>query len=119
MVSAFDTRLFWIWPILMGVFIVDASVTLLRRLLRGEKIYEAHRIHAYQHAARRCGEHKPVTLTVAAINLLWLLPIAWIVSHRPDLGWQMTLLAWAPLLAVSLVLGAGRPEADESRRQSE
>ena len=43
------------WVILLGVFIVDATVTLVRRLLRGEKVYEAHRSHAYQFASRRFG----------------------------------------------------------------
>ena len=33
---------------MLGVFIVDATLTLLRRLIRGEKVYEAHRSHAYQ-----------------------------------------------------------------------
>jgi Fuc2NAc and GlcNAc transferase len=51
----------WAWLILLGVFIVDATFTLFRRLLRGEKVYEAHRSHAYQFASRRFGKHLPVT----------------------------------------------------------
>src|SRR3990167_9256944 len=43
-------QLLWSWLILLGVFIVDATFTLLRRLLRGDKVYEAHRSHAYQYA---------------------------------------------------------------------
>ncbi|MEX5669471.1 glycosyl transferase, partial [Pseudomonas neuropathica] len=39
-------QLFWYWLILLGVFIVDATVTLVRRLLRRERPYEAHRSHA-------------------------------------------------------------------------
>ena len=41
-----------IWLILGGVFFGDATVTLLRCLLRGERVYEAHRSHAYQWLAR-------------------------------------------------------------------
>src|SRR3546814_4769426 len=52
------------------------SVTLIRRLVRGEKVYEAHRSHAYQFASRQYGRHLSVTLAVAAINLFWLLPWA-------------------------------------------
>lgn len=37
-----------LWLMLCGIFWFDATVTLLRRLLRGEKLYEAHRLHAYQ-----------------------------------------------------------------------
>lgn len=43
--------LFWGWLILSGVFVVDATFTLARRLLRGDKVYQAHRSHAYQYAA--------------------------------------------------------------------
>ena len=40
-----EPRLFWSWLILLGSFIVDASVTLVRRLLRRERVYLAHRTH--------------------------------------------------------------------------
>ena len=39
---------FWVAILVFSPFIVDATVTLLRRLLRGEKIWEAHRTHYYQ-----------------------------------------------------------------------
>ena len=46
-------------------YLVDATLTLLRRLARGERIWEAHREHAYQKAAAGAG-HAPVSLSVAA-----------------------------------------------------
>ena len=102
--------LLWSWLILLGVFVVDATVTLLRRLLRGERVYEAHRSHAYQQAARRFGRHRPVTVAVATINLGWLLPIAaWVTSGGLDAGLGM-LLAYTPLLALALWFRAGQPE---------
>lgn len=55
---------------------MDATVTLMRRLLRGDKVYEAHRSHGYQFASRLYGKHLPVTLAVLVINLVWLLPLA-------------------------------------------
>lgn len=33
----------WVWLILGGAFFVDATITLMRRTLRGERVYEAHR----------------------------------------------------------------------------
>lgn len=102
--------LLWAWLILLGVFIVDATLTLLRRLLRGEKVYEAHRSHAYQYASRQFGRHLPVTVSVAILNLAWLLPLAISVA----LGWLDGLaglvIAYAPLLALAWVLGAGKAE---------
>ena len=72
--------LFWSWVILLGVFVVDATVTLFRRVSRGEKFYIAHRSHAYQYATRKLGSHGRVTVTVGLINLFWLLPLSLLVG---------------------------------------
>jgi len=107
-------QLFWSWVILLGVFVVDATVTLLRRLLRGDKVYEAHRSHAYQYASRRFGRHLPVTLAVAAIDLLWLLPIAlWVGIGRLD-GLLGVALAYLPLVVLALKFHAGELEAERA-----
>lgn len=105
-----DSVLFWAWLILLGVFIVDATVTLFRRLLRREKVYEAHRSHAYQYAARQTGKHLPVTMAVLVINLFWLFPMAALVS----LGWLDgllgLLLAYTPLVLLAIRFNAGKLE---------
>jgi len=49
---------------------VDATFTLLRRLLRGEKIWQAHRSHFYQQGARKLGSHAAAAGRIAALNLL-------------------------------------------------
>jgi Fuc2NAc and GlcNAc transferase len=100
----------WTWLILLGVFIVDATVTLLRRALRAERVHEAHRSHAYQHAARRLKAHRPVTVAVMLINLLWLTPWAVMTLIWPDLGIVFLAVAWLPLVLVCLHLRAGLPE---------
>jgi Fuc2NAc and GlcNAc transferase len=98
----------WTWLILLAVFIVDATVTLLRRFCRGEKWYEGHATHAYQQAARQYKSHAKVTITVIAINLLWLAPLAWLSVQRPELGMALTVLAMLPLLLLAWRLGAGK-----------
>ena len=99
-----------IWPVLtlLGVFVADATFTLLRRVVNGERFYEAHRSHAYQHAARRWG-HKPVTLAVGAINVLWLGPWALVACRWPRLGVLTAVAAYLPLVVCAAALGAGRP----------
>lgn len=106
--------LFWGWLILLGVFVVDATTTLLRRLLRGEKVYEAHRTHAYQYASRRWKSHKVVTLSVLVINIFWLLPLAMAVAVQWLPGWLGALVAYAPLVALALTLGAGQAEPSDA-----
>jgi len=39
---------FWVPVLIFSPFIVDATVTLFRRLLMGEKVWKAHRKHYYQ-----------------------------------------------------------------------
>ena len=99
----------WLWclVIMLGVFEVDATITMVRRGLRGEKVYQAHRSHAYQHAARRWG-HRKVTLGVLAINLFWLLPWALVSLVWPVLTPWALLLGMGPLVALALALEAGR-----------
>lgn len=108
--AASDAALLWPWLILLGVFIVDATYTLLRRLLRGDKIYEAHRSHAYQFASRRFGRHLPVTLGVAMINLVWLLPLALLVGMGGLSEVVGLALAYLPLLGLAVKFRAGSSE---------
>ena len=98
---------FWSWIILLGLFVVDATVTLLRRLLRGEKVYEAHRSHAYQFASRQFGSHKKVTLAAWALNLFWLLPLALLVAFGGLNGLLGVCLAYIPLVMLVLKFRAG------------
>lgn len=96
----------WIWMILLGVFLVDSSVTLLRRILNRDKWYDAHCSHAYQHAAKKWG-HKSVTIGVISINLFWLLPFAVISYLKPSIAMWFTLIAYLPLIVIVLKLKAG------------
>ncbi len=56
------------WLLLLGVFIGDATFTLFRRLLKREKVWEAHRSHFYQRAVQIGYSHRTVTLVIAALN---------------------------------------------------
>ncbi|AVE07863.1 MULTISPECIES: MraY family glycosyltransferase [Pseudomonas] len=105
-----QSSFFWAWLILLGVFVVDATFTLVRRLLRGDKVYEAHRSHAYQFASRKFGKHLPVTLAVAAINVFWLLPISMgVVLYGLDGAWGLV-LGYLPLVALAIKFHAGELE---------
>ncbi len=106
-----ESRLFWSWLILLGVFIVDATWTLSRRLIRGDKIYEAHRSHAYQRASRYYKGHRIITVSVVAINVFWLLPLAiWVgVGGSWIIG---SIVAYAPICWLAWRLGAGKAESE-------
>jgi len=102
----------WPWVILFGVFLVDATVTLVRRALSGQRWYAAHRSHAYQRLARQWGSHQKVTLAVIGINVCWLLPIAFWAAVKPVYGAAIAGLALLPLTALALWIGGGRPDTE-------
>jgi Fuc2NAc and GlcNAc transferase len=98
------------WLILGGVFFCDATVTLIRRLIRRDRVYQAHRSHAYQRLARRWHSHSRVTIAVMAINVCWLLPCALFATTHPQLAIWSTIGALAPLILLVLFTGAGGAE---------
>lgn len=100
----------WVPLILLAVFISDATLTLLRRAIRGERWAAAHRMHAYQWLSRRWRSHTRVVVLMVAINGLWLLPLAFLAAGRPDQAGWIASLAYLPVLAACAVAGAGRPE---------
>ncbi|OJA48773.1 MraY family glycosyltransferase [Burkholderia ubonensis] len=94
----------WFAPLVFSPFIADASVTLLRRLLRGEKFWQAHREHYYQRMVRSGISHGRTA------GYWYLIMLAGIIIALRALGrpvWQQWLLvvAWYGVLAcVGLVI---------------
>ena len=88
-----------VWLILLAVFIVDASWTLVWRLVSGQPVTQAHSLHAYQRLSRFWRSHVAVDLLLVVINALWLFPLAWAASSYPDYAWILVILAYLPLLA--------------------
>ena len=99
-----------IWAILGAVFLVDATVTLVRRLARGDRWFEAHRTHAYQNLARRWNGHLPVTILVVIVNMFWLLPMAILAAFFPANSLWILAAALLPLVALVVAFGAGTVE---------
>ena len=56
--------------LVFGSFLYDAGFTMLRRLRRGEKLYEAHRSHLYQRLVIAGQSHRRVSLTYYAMSTM-------------------------------------------------
>jgi Fuc2NAc and GlcNAc transferase len=97
-----------VWVILNGIFLVDATYTLLRRMAGGQTWHQPHRLHAYQKAAALFGEHGRVVKFCAMLNLCWLLPWAVAASVWQQLAFPIAVIAVLPLLGVAIRLRAGR-----------
>lgn len=99
----------WTWMILLAYFLTDACLTICIRLVRGEKIYESHNLHAYQHLTRRYGG-TPVLSGVLLVNAVWLLPLAFLSHSYPDMAAFLLILAAVPLLLLEFLCGAGQEQ---------
>ncbi|HKJ22184.1 MAG TPA: glycosyl transferase family 4, partial [Gammaproteobacteria bacterium] len=94
----------FVWVILLAVFVGDATYTLFKRIIGGERWYTAHRSHAYQRAVQVGMPHRRVTLTVLLLNVTVLLPLAALAARYPALQpWVLVLVmigAWVMWRAV-------------------
>ena len=59
----------WVWIILFGVFWFDATLTLIRRKLNGEKLSQAHKKHGYQRLNQSGWSHFKVTNYSIVVNV--------------------------------------------------
>lgn len=96
-----------LFALLSGTFIVDATYTLIRRLVAGEAVSQAHRDHAYQHATQRGASHAKVAGSYIAVNLLWLAPLTWCGETWPTWTPALIPIAFVPLVALCMRLRAG------------
>jgi UDP-N-acetylmuramyl pentapeptide phosphotransferase/UDP-N-acetylglucosamine-1-phosphate transferase len=110
-----------VWPLgfpvlVFSPFIVDASVTLLKRLSRGEKVWQAHREHYYQRLVRMGLGHRRTALAGYCLMLVCGLS-ALALSAAPPPAQIAILLAWCALygLALSAVDRAWGRHAAEPR----
>jgi UDP-N-acetylmuramyl pentapeptide phosphotransferase/UDP-N-acetylglucosamine-1-phosphate transferase len=65
----------------LSAFLIDAALTLGRRVLHGERWWLPHTQHAYQRWARHCARHMLVTSAYAAWTAVMLLNL-WVASGR-------------------------------------
>lgn len=60
----------FVWFILYLAFTMDATLTLIRRVLNREKIYQAHKLHAYQRLHQAGYTHRQVLYAMVCINVV-------------------------------------------------
>ena len=92
----------WFPVLVFSPFIVDATVTLMRRLLRGDRVWQAHREHYYQRLVQMGWSHRRLALSEYALMLatgltgIYMLKLDW-----P--GQFAGLLLWVSLYAVAMI----------------
>ncbi|HXU51819.1 MAG TPA: hypothetical protein VN789_07235 [Casimicrobiaceae bacterium] len=89
----------WLPPLAFLPLILDATVTLARRAARGERLWEAHKVHYYQRVHRMGAGHRGTLALYAALSCATAATAAACALAAPSLGWT-ALATWM------LVLGA-------------
>ena len=93
----------WWFPLLVfSPFIVDASVTLARRLLSGARVWEAHRDHYYQRLVQLGLGHRGTALAEYTLMTVCGLVALWAMTLAPDA--QSLVLAGAGILYAAAIL---------------
>jgi UDP-N-acetylmuramyl pentapeptide phosphotransferase/UDP-N-acetylglucosamine-1-phosphate transferase len=93
--------------ILPAYFLGDATITLGRRLARGESIFSPHAQHFYQQAVRRGLTHRQVVLAVLAGNLV--LVVLAVGAERGERLAGLVAAAAVVFMVVRYLLGFGQP----------
>ena len=70
--------------LVMAVFIIDATMTLLTRVIRGEQWYTAHAQHVYQRLIVQGWSHRRVLVVYQVINLAVVLPAIVLTEKYPQ-----------------------------------
>lgn len=97
-----------VWPawfplLVFSPFIVDATVTLIKRLLRGEKIWQAHRSHYYQRLVQVGWGHRKTAVREYGLMLLVGTSAVWLVGQPIWVQW-VGLVIWLIIYALLMFM---------------
>lgn len=93
----------WFPVLVFSPFLADASVTLLRRILRGQRFWQAHREHYYQRLIRMGWGHRRTALT-EYLAMAGVAGSAVLGLHFGMRTQMFILAAWATIIA-GMMLG--------------
>lgn len=99
-----DHALLWPALILSSAFVVDASLTLLTRMVRGRRWHTAHREHLYQWLVRSDATHAQADLAYLAWNLLIAAPLTWLACSHLQWALPTTIIVYLIAAAAWLTL---------------
>ncbi|CAD6509472.1 Undecaprenyl-phosphate alpha-N-acetylglucosaminyl 1-phosphate transferase [Paraburkholderia hiiakae] len=96
----------WFPAIVFSTFIADASITLLRRLCRGEKFWQAHREHYYQRMVRSGVGHRRTAIYWYATMLAAVILAFWALSRPAWEQWLIFAVWYGVLGCCGLIIDA-------------
>jgi UDP-N-acetylmuramyl pentapeptide phosphotransferase/UDP-N-acetylglucosamine-1-phosphate transferase len=76
--------------LVLTVFLIDSSLTLFNRVIRGEQWYTAHRQHMYQRLIGQGWPHSRVLFLYQAVNIVLVVPVVLLELMYPEHAWLLT-----------------------------
>jgi UDP-N-acetylmuramyl pentapeptide phosphotransferase/UDP-N-acetylglucosamine-1-phosphate transferase len=89
----------WFAALVFLPFLADATATLVRRLLRGERIWEAHRGHYYQRLHQLGAGHAGTLALYCLVTAACAITAVLVRARAPQLG-AVAVIAWVAVLAI-------------------
>lgn len=93
----------WFPLLVFSPFIMDATVTLLKRTLRREKIQQAHREHYYQRLVRLGWGHRNTALLGYALMFAAGASALWGLRQSAEFPWPLFLI-WGVIYAILMLV---------------
>lgn len=97
---------FWFPILVFSPFVTDATLTLLKRVQRGEKLTQAHRSHYYQRLVQMGWGHRNTAIVEYLLMFLAGASALWGIGL--DVQWQGSLLAWWGMIYLGLTMWVDR-----------
>lgn len=82
----------WLTLLIFSPFIMDASVTLLRRLVQGKPVWQAHRSHYYQRLVQIGWGHRRTVVVEYVVMLFCAISALFIYDKSPLIQWFVLII---------------------------
>ncbi|MCF6301548.1 MAG: hypothetical protein L3J52_10615 [Proteobacteria bacterium] len=91
---------YWFVALIHSVFIVDATLTVLMRILKGERFLEPHSQHFFQRLIKHGLAHWQVSLLYATLTLVFSLIAIYLINFDPLTQWLVTASVYLTLILI-------------------
>ena len=91
----------WTWLILLSIFYIETTVTLIVRYFRKENFFSGrHELHAYQRLVIRTKDHSSPSKAFIAIQCFWTIPASLLSFNYPEYSLYIYLFTILPMIFV-------------------
>ncbi len=106
----------WLALLVFAPFVVDATLTLARRTLKGKRIWEAHRSHYYQRLVQAGWSHRRTVLW--EYGLMFLCSVCALLAFSSSTGEQWLIVSGVLGACLAAIAGVRRIEQRTALSQS-